>query len=80
MDDEEDCKECNLASAVGVTLNICKSLGDDKKCDELHADLNDGKITPRELLGKVKEMAEGNGEAAELLSEVESFVDETEKS
>ena len=65
--DEEECKPCKVAVALGMALNVCRKFENKEKCDELFERVTKEDISPKELFDLVKEKAKNNKDDLELL-------------
>ncbi len=54
-EDEEPCPSCQVAVLGGTILEICNLETKGLDCKQLKKDFEDGKITVKELIDKVKE-------------------------
>lgn len=76
--EEEECDFCNLAVAVGTSLQVCKKIGDKKKCKELENKILNEEITPKQFFKIIRKMAKGHKEELEVLDVVDEFLEEAE--
>lgn len=75
---EEECPNCKVAVALGMSLNICREIKDKETCDKLFKQVTSEEISPKELFNKVKEIAKDNPEKLDILRYIEGLAGELE--
>lgn len=68
------CTPCTAAKVLGIALDICSTVSDEKKCDELYDKLIDDKITPEKAIAEIKHLAKGHKKQMEALNYVDKVI------
>jgi len=71
---DRDCPACKVAVAMGMYLNVCKIVDDEKTCTTLYNRAIKEEISPDELFKIVKEKAKDNKEQVEILEYIDTLV------
>ena len=58
MTDESECRECRVAVALGMYLDICREMNvEELDCEDLYGKVIRNKITPQEVFDTIKRKA-----------------------
>ena len=71
---DEDCPACKVAVAMGMYINVCKMLGDEKTCEQLYNKAIKEEISPDDLFKTIKEKAKDNKEQTDILEYIDTLV------
>lgn len=73
---DEDCAPCRVSTAIGMYLNVCKTISDDggKECDELYEKLVKDEITAKEIFEMVRDKVKDKPDQKDILDYIDDLM------
>lgn len=78
MGEQEECKPCKVAVALGMAINICREIDGKETCDDLFNKVTKEEISPKELFEIVKKKAKDKPDQLDLINYIESLAGDLE--